>query len=123
MPTTYVDVDTYIDLLDESRKTSLQQLRRIILETVPGAEETIQYNMPYYTYHGMLCAFASQKHYMSFYLLDGAIVEKNRHRLTGLSVGKGCIRFKDTKKLPETAIRAMLREVALSNEAHPNDHC
>jgi uncharacterized protein YdhG (YjbR/CyaY superfamily) len=65
------DVDTYIDSLNESRKSSLQELRRIILETVPEAEETIQYNMPSYTYHGMLCAFASQKHYMSFYLLDG----------------------------------------------------
>lgn len=123
MPATYPDVDTYIDLLDESRKSSLQQLRRIILETVPGAEETIQYNMPYYIYHGMLCAFASQKNYMSFYLLNGEIVERNRHLLTGLSVGKGCIRFKDISKLPEPTIRAMLREAALTNEAHPNDHC
>jgi uncharacterized protein YdhG (YjbR/CyaY superfamily) len=123
MQTTYPDVDTYIDLLDESRKSSLQQLRRIILETVPGAEERIQYNMPYYTYHGMLCAFASQKHYMSFYLLNGEIVEKNRHLLAGLSVGKGCIRFKDFSKLPEPTIRTMLREAALANEAQPNDDC
>ena len=83
----------------------------------------MHYNMPYYTYHGMLCAFASQKNYMSFYLLDGEIVEKNRHLLAGLSVGKGCIRFKDISKLPEQTIRAMLHEAALSNEAHPNDHC
>ena len=123
MPTTYADVDTYIDSLDESRQSSLRQLRRIILETVPGAEETIQYNMPYYTYHGMLCAFASQKHYMSFYLLDGEIVEQNRHLLAGLSVGKGCIRFNDINKLPEPTIQAMLREAALANEAQPNDHC
>ena len=123
MQTTYPDVETYIDLLDESRKSSLQQLRRLILEIVPGAEETIQYNMPYYTYHGMLCAFASQKHYMSFYLLNGEIVEKNRHLLAGLSVGKGCIRFKDFSKLPEPTIRTMLREAALANEAQPNDHC
>jgi hypothetical protein len=71
----------------------------------------------------MLCAFASQKHYMSFCLLDGEIVEKNRHLLAGLSVGKGCIRFKDISKLLEPTIRTMLREAALSNEVHPNDHC
>jgi uncharacterized protein YdhG (YjbR/CyaY superfamily) len=123
MPTTYADVDTYIDSLDASRQSSLQQLRRIIFETVPAAEETIQYNMPYYTYHGMLCAFASQKNYMSFYLLDGEIVEQNRPLLAGLSVGKGCIRFKDISKLPEPTIRSMLREAAPANEAHPNDHC
>ena len=79
--------------------------------------------MPYYTYHGMLCAFASQKNYMSFYLLDGEIVEKNRHLLAGLNVGKGCIRFKDISKVPEPTIRAMLHEAALANEAHSNDHC
>jgi uncharacterized protein YdhG (YjbR/CyaY superfamily) len=117
------DVETYIDALDEARKSSLQQLRQIILDTVPGAEETIQYNMPFYNYHGMLCAFASQKNYMSFYLLDGEIVEKNRHLLTGLSVGKGCIRFKDISRLPESTICAMLREAALANESRPNDHC
>jgi len=123
MITTYADVDTYIASLNEPHKSSLQQLRRIILETVPGAEETIQYSMPYYTYHGMLCAFASQKHYMSFYLLDGEIVEKNRHLLVGLSVGKGCIRSKDINMLPESTIRVMLCETAHANEAHPNDHC
>ncbi|HXX77004.1 MAG TPA: DUF1801 domain-containing protein [Ktedonobacteraceae bacterium] len=116
-------VDTYINALAEPRKSSLRQLRRIILETVPVAEETIQYRMPYYTHHGMLCAFASQKNYMSFYLLDGEIVEKNRHLFEGLSVGKGCIRFKDISQLPEPAIRTMLREVVAANEAHPNDHC
>jgi len=110
-------------LTHTSRQSSLQKLRRIILETVPGAKETIQYNMPYYTYHGMLCAFASQKHYMSFYFLNGEIVEKNRHLLAGLSVGKGCIRFKDINKLPEPTIRAMLHEAAQANEAQPNDHC
>ena len=117
------DVDTYIASLDESPKSSLQQLRRIILETVPGAEETMQYNMPYYDYHGMLCAFASQKRYMSFYLLNDEIVEKNRHLLAELNVGKGCIRFKDISKLPEPTIRVMLQEAALANKGRPNDHC
>jgi uncharacterized protein YdhG (YjbR/CyaY superfamily) len=123
MPATYANVDAYMNSLDASRRSSLQQLRRIILETVPEAEEIIQYNMPYYTYHGMLCAFASQKRYMSFYLLDGEIVAKNRHLLAGLNVGKGCIRFKDIRALPEPTIRAMLREAAAANETRPNDHC
>ena len=64
MPKTLMSVDAYIDALEEPRKGVLQRLRLIILETVPGAQETIQYNMPYYTYRGMLCAFASQKRYV-----------------------------------------------------------
>ena len=123
MPASYANVDAYMNSLDASRQADLQQLRKIIRETVPEAEEIIQYNMPYYTYHGMLCAFASQKRYMSFYLLNGEIVEKNRHLLAGLNVGRGGIRFKDIGMLPEPTIRAMLREAASANEARPNDHC
>lgn len=66
---------------------------------------------------------AKQKHYISFYLLNREIVEKNRRLLAGLNVGKGCIRFKDIRVLPEPTIRAMLREAAIANEAQPNDHC
>lgn len=123
MPASYANVDAYINSLDASRQAALQQLRRIIRETVPEADEMIRYNMPYYDYRGMLCAFASQKHYISFYLLNREIVEKNRRLLAGLKVGKGCIRFKDIRALPEPTIRAMLREAATANEAQPNDHC
>ena len=123
MPTSYINVDAYLNALEEPRKAALQQLRRIILETVPDAQETIQYNMPYYTYHGMLCAFAAQKRYLSFYLLNGEIVENNRHLLKGYSVGKGCIRFKDMRALSEATLRTLLREAAAANEASPNDHC
>ena len=120
---TYTTVDAYLDALDDRRKVALQQLRRIILETVPDAQESIQYNMSAYAYHGMLCAFASQKHYMSFYVLDGAIVDQHRDLLKGLSVGKGCIRFRSIDALPETTVRTLLQAVAAANEPAPNDHC
>jgi hypothetical protein len=54
------DVAGYLASLDGERKTSLSRLRSIILQTVPGAAEMIKSGMPYYEYHGMLCAFASQ---------------------------------------------------------------
>ncbi len=119
----HASVDEYLASLAEPRATALQHLRRLIRETVPLAEESISYTMPAYTYHGMLCAFASQKHYMSFYLLDGAIVEQNRHLLTGLSVGKGCIRFKSIAALPDEVVRTLLSQVAAANERSENNHC
>ena len=60
---------------------------------------------------------------MSLYLLNGEIVEKHRHLLKGLSVGKGCIRFQDMKILSEATLRTLLWEAAAANEASPNDHC
>ena len=72
--------------------------------------ETIKYRMPTYEYgDGVLCAFASQKHYMSLYM-DTDIVEKHREELTGLSIGKSCIRFKKMDQLPLDTIKRMLEE-------------
>jgi uncharacterized protein YdhG (YjbR/CyaY superfamily) len=119
----YASVDDYLASLPEPRAAALRHLRALILETVPGVEESIQYNMPAYTYHGMLCAFAAQKHYMSFYVLDGAIVNQNRHLLAGLSVGKGCIRFKDGAALADETVRTLLRQVVAANAIKENNHC
>jgi hypothetical protein len=94
-----------------------------ILETAPGIEESLKSKMPYYEYHGMLCAFASQKNYMSFYILNGEVVEKHRDLLRGLSVGKGCIRFRRLSEIGEGTIRKLLHAAAEANEAVFNDHC
>jgi hypothetical protein len=117
------EVTAYLEALPGERKTALARLRAIILEMVPGVKEIIQYRMPYYEYRGMLCAFAAQKQYMSFYLLNGDVVEKNRGLLKGLSVGKGCIRFKNGGDLSEEAVRALLREAVAANVICENDHC
>ena len=123
MKTTYLTVDAYLADLDEGRRASLSALRAIIRSAVPQATESISYNMPAYEYEGMLCAFAAQKHYLSFYLLNGEVVDQHRELLKELSVGKGCIRFKDLTGLPEATIRTLLRAAAEANQAQFNDHC
>jgi uncharacterized protein YdhG (YjbR/CyaY superfamily) len=123
MKTTYQTVDAYLADVDEARRPSLSALRAIIRAAVPQATESIRYNMPAYEYEGMLCAFAAQKHYLSFYLLNGEVVDQHRELLQGLSVGKGCIRFKNISNLAETTIRTLLRAAVTANESHFNDHC
>lgn len=90
---------------------------------MPKATESIKYNLPYYEDNGMLCAFAAQKHYFSFYVLNGEIVARHKDQLRGLSVGKGCIRFKDISELPETLVGKLLRKAAAANKAAFNHHC
>ena len=57
MPASYANVDAYMNSLDGSRQADLQQLRRIIRETVPEAEEIIQYNMPYSERDALPCIY------------------------------------------------------------------
>ena len=104
------DVDAYLNGLDAERRASLTRLRSLVLEAMPDAVETLQYRMPTYLYEGeVLCAFASQKHYMSLYM-DPAVVERHEGELQDLSVGKSCIRFERIEELPLDTIRAMLDE-------------
>jgi uncharacterized protein YdhG (YjbR/CyaY superfamily) len=110
MSETTPQVDAYLEKLEPDRRTALAQLRSLILETVPGAVEGMKYRMPTYEYEGgVLCAFASQKRYMSMYLAP-EIVEKHRAELSGLDVGKSCVRFRKLEKLPLDTVRVILEE-------------
>jgi uncharacterized protein YdhG (YjbR/CyaY superfamily) len=107
---TRLEVDQYLEDLEPERQSALTELRALVLGTVPGAEETIKYRMPTYEYEGeALCAFASQKNYMSLYM-EPDIVERHREELAGLSVGKSCIRFRKLDKLPLDTVRTILHE-------------
>ena len=104
------EVEEYLAGLDPDRRAALSSLRAIVLDEAPGAVETMRYRMPTYEFQGgVLCAFASQKQYMSLYM-EPELVEQHRADLEGLSVGKSCIRFRRLDKLPVETVRMMLRE-------------
>ena len=103
-------VDEYLAGLEPERREALTTLRSLILEVVPETAETMKYRMPTYEYSGgVLCAFASQKHYMSLYM-DVELVDQHRQELAGLDVGKSCIRFRKLEKLPLDTARQILVE-------------
>ncbi len=103
-------VAAYLQNLAPERRAALEHLRAMVLEVAPQATETMRYHMPTYHYQGeMLCAMASQKHYLSLYM-DTGLIEKHKPALQGLDCGKSCIRFKKLEKLPQDAIRQILQE-------------
>jgi uncharacterized protein YdhG (YjbR/CyaY superfamily) len=123
MATTIATVAEYIAAAAPERRPELERLRALVRRTVPAAAESVRHGMPFYEHHGVLCAFAAQKHHFSFYLLDGELVARHRGLLAGLDVGKGCIRYRRPEQLPDATIRTLLAAAAASNQASPNDHC
>ena len=111
------EVDEYLAKLAPERRAALTQVRALVFEVAPDVDEKMKYKMPTYEYGGeTLCAFASQKRYMSLYM-DTGIVERHRPELSGLSVGKSCIRFKRIEDLPVETIRLMLIETVQRRES------
>lgn len=100
-------IDEYIEAIPPDRKEIVLKLISIIKEYFPEIIGNMEYNIPSYI---PVCAIASQKHYVSFYVYRNHLVEKYRKELGNLMVGKSCIRFKKMEQMPETTIRKILTD-------------
>jgi Domain of unknown function (DU1801) len=135
MKSTATTVEAYLAELPEDRRTVIEAVRKVILENLDeGYEEGIQYGMiGYYVPHrvypaGYHCdprqplpfaALASQKGYMSVYLM--CIYGHESHRSwfeeawikagKKLDMGKSCVRFKKLDDLALDVIGEAIRRV------------
>ncbi|MFN7992979.1 MAG: DUF1801 domain-containing protein [Bryobacteraceae bacterium] len=139
------NVEAYLNSLPEDRRAAVSAVRETILKNLdPSYEEGMQYGMiGYYVPHrvyakGYHCdpkqplpfaALASQKNYMSLYLMSlycgcGDDSPPNEHSRwfreawgkTGkkLDMGKACIRFKKIDDVPLDVIGEAVRRVPAS---------
>ena len=114
-------VEEYIHSLAENRQAAVAAVRKVILENLPaGYQETMQHGMISYvipletypvTYNKQPLVFAglaSQKNYMTVYLMNiyGNQSDEawftDRFKATGkkMNMGKSCVRFKTLEDLP-----------------------
>ncbi|WP_406864724.1 DUF1801 domain-containing protein [Streptomyces sp. HUAS MG47] len=107
------DVDSYLAGITGERAAPLARLRELCRAQLVGFDETIAYGMPVYTRDGTAeIAFASQKRYISFYLMRSDVAEAFADRLAGQDMGKGCIRFRKPDKIDYDLVRDLLAAVA-----------
>jgi len=113
--------DAYVKSLSEDRRRAIAAVRKVILDNLPeGYEEVVDFGMLVYvvplrrfpdTYNGHplgIVALASQKQYMSLYLMCVYGDPKTRawfeaeFRKAGkkLDIGKSCVRFRTLDDLP-----------------------
>jgi uncharacterized protein YdhG (YjbR/CyaY superfamily) len=106
------NVDEYLMEVPELRRESLKQLRKRCKEILVGYEESMEYGMPSYKQSGreVEVAFASQKNYISFYILKEDVLNKYREKLTGLNLGKGCIRYRRPQQIDFKIVEQLLFE-------------
>ena len=96
-------VDEYIRAQDERIRPKLQQLRRIIRDAIPDAEERISWSMPTYWKGRNLIHFAAFRKHIGLYPGDEAVVRFAKE-LEGYEVSKGTIRLPYGQELPQDLI-------------------
>ncbi|MFJ9589540.1 iron chaperone [Streptomyces acidicola] len=107
------DVDGYLAEVPEGRRDALTRLRQLCRAELKGFDEVMAYGMPTYAREGAAeIAFASQKQYISFYLLRSDVREAFKERLTGQDMGKGCLRFRKPADIDVDLVRDLLRAIA-----------
>ena len=110
------DVATYLAGVPAERREAMTRLRSLYASAFKGCEETIDYGVPCYKRDGkMVAGFASQKQYIALYGM-GDVAQRYSKELTGCSVGKGCIRFRNAAKMDFDLIQKMLKEKVKGRE-------
>lgn len=110
------DVTAYLKQAPEERRAALDRLRRLCRSNLKGYDESMAYGMPCYSRKGIVeVAFASQRQYISLYILRKEVLDGHRERLKGLSLGKGCIRYSRPEKIDFDVVQAMLAETRTNN--------
>jgi uncharacterized protein YdhG (YjbR/CyaY superfamily) len=109
------DVDGYLALVPAERRAVLTELRDACRELLTGFDESMKYGMPAYSRAGSTeIGWASQKQYISLYVMRSDVLDAHRGQLAHLSVGQGCIRYRRPSAVDFTVVRSVLTAVAAS---------
>ena len=111
------NIDEYLLQVPENQRIALENVRQIIRETAPEAEEVISYGMPAFKYHGMLVYFAAFKKHCSFFCANATLISEIYPELKEFKTSKGTLQFTPEKPLPAELIKKIVLARMAQNEA------
>ncbi|WP_428911637.1 iron chaperone [Niallia sp. Krafla_26] len=101
-------IDEYIQQFPLDVQQVLTNLRHVIKEAAPEAEEKISYGMPTFVYHRNLVHFAAYKKHIGFYPTPSGI-DMFKQELAGYKTSKGAVQFPIDKPLPYDLISQIVK--------------
>ena len=99
-------VDDYIATQPADAQVRLRELRAVIRETIPDAQEVISYGMPAYRLPiGVVTYFGAAKKHCALY---GLVPESFADELSGYERSKGAVRFPLDRPIPTDLVRKLV---------------
>ena len=116
------DIDKFFAGVEEPKLSTLEEMRRRILEIVPDAEQTIKYGMPAFLKDGdCFACIAPFKNHINYSPYSSGIFVQLADELEGYVVSKGSMQFAIDKPLPKALIKKLIKlrlaEIAIQNAA------
>ena len=108
-------VVAYIEEQPPQWQPTLRKLRAACRKQLRGYTERMAYGMPSYEYQGQVeVGFGKQAHYLSLYILKQPVFDAHIAELAGLSLGKGCIRYRRPEQIDWDVVSALLADTSRS---------
>jgi uncharacterized protein YdhG (YjbR/CyaY superfamily) len=101
-------VDEYIGSFPTQIRSKLIELRNLIKQTAPDAEEKISYQMPTFYLNGNLVHYAAHSKHIGFYPTSSGIA-KFKSELSSYKHSKGAVQFPLEEPLPLELIKKIVR--------------
>jgi uncharacterized protein YdhG (YjbR/CyaY superfamily) len=111
------EIDEYMSALEEPKRSTLQTLRRTILEVLPDADQVISYGVPAFRVRGQtVVGFAAFKTHLSYLPFSGSVLGQLGDELEGYRMTKSSLHFPVDRPLPKTLVQKLI-EIRLSEIA------
>ncbi len=94
------NIDAYIAEFPGEVAAKLQEIRKLVKDLAPEAEETISYGIPTFKLNGPLVYFAGFKHHIGFYPGGPDSIVEFRNELAQYKTSKGTVQFPLDQPLP-----------------------
>jgi uncharacterized protein YdhG (YjbR/CyaY superfamily) len=102
-------VDEYIATFPENAQLILQEIRKVMKENAPGAEELISYNIPAFKYRGMLIYYSGYQKHVSVSTAPFKVFEVFEKELSAYKRSKSTVQFPLYQPVPYQLIGEMTR--------------
>ena len=96
-------IQEYFSWFPPEIQAKLQQMREILRQALPKAEEVISYHMPAFKTSEVLVYYAAAKSHLGYYPTASGVINF-KEELAGYVTSKGAIQFQYGEDLPEQVI-------------------
>lgn len=101
-------IDKYIQKFPSEAQEILKNIRKVIKESAPDAEEKMSYQMPTFALYGNLVHFAAYKNHIGFYPTPSGI-DAFKQELSEYKGSKGAVQFPFEKPIPYELISKIVK--------------
>ena len=103
------EIDAYLQQVDEPGRTTLETVRRAILDVIPEAEQCISYSVPAFKVDGKVVAgLAAFTHHLSYLPHSGSVLGQLGEELAGYTKTKSALHFPHDTPLPPELVRRLI---------------